>query len=115
MKRITLFAALLISSALSLPAQDIVVAERIFDYVISDTPSTIANMEALIGSLWGYGETFKLTEFTDADSMKAYVGNNLRNNQYFNYEKYGEKYPLEYWDVNEEGKLCLYHYFNYET
>jgi len=195
MKRITLFAALLISSALSLPAQDIVVTERMyngsfspvpkevtslkkpyiaavgydkttndptisiyshpgdegpvismkvpqqqsgetyyevsegvkeyvvirdkfydtFDYVISDTPSTIANMEALIGSLWGYGETFKLTEFTDADSMKAYVGNNLRNNQYFNYEKYGEKYPLEYWDVNEEGKLCLYHYFNYET
>lgn len=194
MKRITLFAALLISYALSLPAQDIVVAERmyngsfslvpkevtslkkpyiaavgydkttddptiniyshpgdeepvismkvpqqqsgetyyevaegvkenvvirnkfydIFDYVIGDT-SMIADMEALIRNLWGYGETFKLTEFTDADSMQAFVGNNLSNNKYFNYEKYGDKYPLEYWGINEERRLCMYHYFGYET
>ena len=83
--------------------------DRFPDYGIIDS---IAQMDSIIIAIWGYKD-FQLIPFTDADSMPAYYGNNLTNNQFYEYEKYGTKYPLEYYALDSLGYLCLYHFFGY--
>ena len=79
------------------------------------TISMIPEIEAFIRKLWGYGESFSLIEFYDADSMKALMGNNLRDDQFYQFERYGRKYPYEYWGVSDDSCVCMYHYFGYYT
>lgn len=96
----------------------VVIRNKFYDRFESDTtytPSMIPEMEVFIRKIFGYGEDFRLTEFLDADSMLAFVGNNLKENKYYNYGKYGDKYPLEYWGISQDSSICMYHYFGYET
>lgn len=79
------------------------------------TISMIPEIEAFIRRLWGYGDSFRLIEFVDADSMRALMGNNLRDDQFYQFEKYGRKYPYEYWGVSDDSCVCMYHYFGYYT
>ena len=79
------------------------------------TISMIPEIETFIRKFWGYGESFSLTEFFDADSMKALMGNNLRDDQFYQFERYGRKYPYEFWGVSDDSCVCLYHYFSYYT
>jgi len=98
--------------------ESVVIRGKFYDWFESDTtytPSMITEMEEFIRRIFGYGEDFRLTEFLDADSMQAFVGNNLNENKYYNYEKYGNKYPLEYWGISQDSNICMYHYFGYET
>ena len=79
------------------------------------TISMIPEIETFIRKFWGYGESFSLTEFFDADSMKALMGNNLRDDQFYQFERYGRKYPYEFWGVSDDSCVCMYHYFGYYT
>ena len=79
------------------------------------TISMIPEIEAFVRRLWGYGESFQLIEFFDADSMKALMGNNLRDDQFYQFERYGRKYPYEFWGVSEDSCVCMYHFFGYYT
>ncbi|MBR6369916.1 MAG: T9SS type A sorting domain-containing protein [Bacteroidaceae bacterium] len=79
------------------------------------TISMIPEIEAFVRKLWGYGDSFQLTEFTDADGMKALMGNNLRDDQFYQFERYGRKYPYEFWGVSEDSCVCMYHFFGYYT
>ena len=91
---------------------------KFYDWFESDTtytPSMIPEMEAFIRRTFGFKDDFRLTEFTDADGMQAFVGNNLGNDQFYEYDRYGRKYPYEYWGINEDSCICMYHYFGYYT
>ncbi len=79
------------------------------------TLSMIPEIEDFIRRLWGYGESFQLIEFFDADGMKALMGNNLRDDQFYQFERYGRKYPYEFWGVSDDSCVCMYHYFGYYT
>lgn len=79
------------------------------------TISMIPEIEDFIRRLWGYGESFQLIEFFDADSMKALMGNNLRDDQFYQFERYGRKYPYEFWGVSDDSCVCMYHFFGYYT
>ncbi len=79
------------------------------------TLSMIPEIEAFVRRLWGYGESFQLIEFFDADGMKALMGNNLRDDQFYQFERYGRKYPYEFWGVSEDSCVCMYHFFGYYT
>lgn len=79
------------------------------------TLSMIPEIEDFIRKLWGYGESFQLIEFFDADGMKALMGNNLRDDQFYQFERYGRKYPYEFWGVSEDSCVCMYHFFGYYT
>ena len=43
------------------------------------------------------------------------MGNNLRDDQFYQFERYGRKYPYEFWGVSDDSCVCLYHYFSYYT
>ncbi|MBP5646917.1 MAG: T9SS type A sorting domain-containing protein [Bacteroidaceae bacterium] len=93
---------------------------KFFDWFESDTtytPSMIPEMEAFIRkNFFRYNDDdFKLIEFTDADGIKAFVGNNLREDQFYEYNRYGRKYPYEYWGITKDSCICMYHYFGYHT
>ena len=83
--------------------------DRFTDYGIIDS---VAKMDSTIMVIWGYKD-FHLIPFTDADSMPAYYGSNLTSNKFYEFEKYGTKYPLEYFALDSLGYLCLYHFFGY--
>ena len=83
--------------------------DRFPDYGIIDS---IAQMDSVIMALWGYKD-FHIIPFTDADSMPAYYGNNLTSNGFYEFEKDGTKYPLEYFALDSLGYLCYYHFFGY--
>ncbi len=73
---------------------------------------SVAQMDSVIMAIWGYRD-FHLIPFTDADSMPAYYGSNLESNNFYEYQKYGTLYPLEYFALDSRGYLCLYHFLGY--
>jgi len=73
---------------------------------------SVAQMDSVIKAVWGYWD-FHLIPFTDADSMPAYYGSHLSSNKFYKFQKYGTKYPYEYFALDSLGYLCLYHYFEY--
>ena len=85
--------------------------DRFPDFGVMDS---VAKMDSTIMVIWGYKD-FHLIPFTDADSMPAYYGSNLTRNNFYEYDKYGTKYPLEYFGLDSLGYLCLYHFFGYEV
>ena len=93
--------------------EDIVIRGKFYDrFPDFGVMDSIAKMDSTIMAIWGYRD-FHLIPFNDADSMPAYYGNNLTNNQFYEYEKYGSKYPLEYYALDSLGYLCFYHFFGY--
>ena len=83
--------------------------DRFPDYGIIDS---VAQMDSVIMAIWGYKD-FHLIPFTDADSMPAFYGSHLKSDKFYEFQKYGTKYPLEYFALDSLGYLCLYHFFGY--
>lgn len=90
------------------------------DYQNTYKDSSLLVIEAGVKRAYGYKDGFHLTEFTDPDGEKGYYGNDYSRYDgdstrcFYEYEKYGKMYPMEFFVVDTAGILMHCHFFNYE-
>ena len=103
--------------------EKVIIIDKFFDYMGDKTSYRDSSLQAIekgIKRAYGYPEGFKITEFTDADDETGYYGNDYRRydgdstKYFYEYEKYGKLYPIEYFALDTAGLLRHCHFFHYE-
>ena len=103
--------------------QKVAIKEKFYDkmdYYRTYKDSSLLVIENGIKRAYGYPEWFHITEFTDPDGETGYYGNDYRRYNgdstrcFYEYEKYGKMYPMEFFVVDTAGMLKHCHFFHYE-